>query len=239
MREVFAAIKAPISANRTLAAASAMFGWCVKQDLVAVNPCVGIAKNPSKSRERVLSDDEIPLVWDALGNGVEGRALKVVLLTGQRPGEVRAMRWEHVRGGWWHMPGAPSADWPGTKNGKDNRAWLHPAAREIMGNVVSLTGAVFPGAGRLHDFMRARCERLGFASKVTPHDLRRSFLTTVTKLKFGRHLMDLIANHRTKGTTDVYDVYTYTDEIREAMDAAASRIMMLARGGFDSAASTG
>jgi integrase len=144
-QEIFARIEAPISANRTLAAASALFGWAMRQDLVPSNPCVGIERNPSKSRERVLSDDEIPVIWDALGNSVEGRALKVVLLSGQRPGEVRAMRWQDVRGGWWHMSGEPSAGWPGTKNAKDHSVWLHPAAREIIGNVVALSGPVFPG----------------------------------------------------------------------------------------------
>jgi hypothetical protein len=76
--------------------------------------------------------------------------------------------------------------------------------------------------------MRSACKQLNLASKVTPHDCRRTFLTMVTRLKFGRHLMDLIANHRTSGVTDTYDKHGYDDEIREAMTAAASRIVALA-----------
>ena len=34
-------------------------------------------------------------------------ALKLILLTGQRPGEVAAMQREHIVDGWWQMPGKP------------------------------------------------------------------------------------------------------------------------------------
>jgi len=36
---------------------------------------------------------------------VKATALQVVLLVGQRPGEVAHMRYEHMRDGWWEMPG--------------------------------------------------------------------------------------------------------------------------------------
>ena len=36
---------------------------------------------------------------------VKATALQVVLLTGQRPGEVAHMRYEHMRDGWWEMSG--------------------------------------------------------------------------------------------------------------------------------------
>ena len=36
---------------------------------------------------------------------VKATALQVVLLTGQRPGAVAHMRYEHMRDGWWEMPG--------------------------------------------------------------------------------------------------------------------------------------
>ena len=36
-----------------------------------------------------------------------GAALKPILLTGQRPGEITHMRGEHIRDGWWEMSGEP------------------------------------------------------------------------------------------------------------------------------------
>src|SRR5262249_5237886 len=106
-------IAGPVLANQVLAAASAIFSWAVKQEVIAVNPCHGIDRNAPTSRERVLSDSELRLFWEAFGRaGVAGTALKLVLLTGQRPGEVGHMRPEHIVDGWWEMPGQPTGDWP-------------------------------------------------------------------------------------------------------------------------------
>jgi integrase len=63
----------------------------VKQEIVDVNPCAGVDRNPTSSRERVLSDAEIKLLWPRLDPG-----LKLILLTAQRPGEVSAMEKDHV-----------------------------------------------------------------------------------------------------------------------------------------------
>ena len=64
----------------------------MKEELVAGNPCRGVDRNATKSRERVLADSEVPRFWAAFDDAglVAGSALKAILLTGQRPGEVRA-----------------------------------------------------------------------------------------------------------------------------------------------------
>ena len=49
-------IEAPVLANQVLAAASAIFSWAVKQEIVAANPCRGIERNATRSRERILSE---------------------------------------------------------------------------------------------------------------------------------------------------------------------------------------
>ena len=105
-------IEAPIVANQVLASASAIFSWAIRQEILTVNPCKRVDRNPTTDRERVLSDAEVRLLWPRLDP-----ALKLILLTGQRPGEVAAMQREHIVDGWWQMPGKPEGDWPGTKNG--------------------------------------------------------------------------------------------------------------------------
>jgi integrase len=86
--------------------------------------------------------------------------------------------------------------------------------------------------------MRAICKELNIRDKITPHDLRRSALSMITRLGFSRHLMDLVANHRTDTVTDVYDRHSYSDEVRQAMEAVADRIVALARGDGAAAASS-
>ena len=120
----------PIVANQVLAAASAIFAWAIKEDILVafVNPCTGIERNETQSRERVLADSEIAKFWQALDDAgrVRSTALKLILITGQRPGEISHMRREHVVDNWWKMPGAPvpELDWPGTKNAQSHDVWL-------------------------------------------------------------------------------------------------------------------
>jgi integrase len=97
VKALMARIEAPVLANQVLAAVSAIFTWAVREEILPANPCKLVARNPTRSRERVLSDSEIPTFWaafDAAGL-VASTALKMILVTGQRPGEVAHMRREH------------------------------------------------------------------------------------------------------------------------------------------------
>ena len=60
-----ASIKAPILANQVLASASAIFTWAIKEEIITDNPCKLVERNETRSRERVLSDRELPLFWGA------------------------------------------------------------------------------------------------------------------------------------------------------------------------------
>ena len=108
VKDMMTRIEAPIAANQTLAAVSAIFSWAVEEDIVTANPCKLVERNPTRSRNRVLAASEVPVFWKALADidPVEAAALKVLLRTGQRPGEISHMRREHIKdGGWWELPG--------------------------------------------------------------------------------------------------------------------------------------
>jgi integrase len=184
------------------------------------------------------ADSELPMFWKAFGDAglVVGAALKMILLTGQRPGEVALMRREHIKDGWWEMPGepVPTLGWPGTKNGESHRVWLPAAARELLVDLAddASTGFVFAGSrgravAKLDEAMRTICAKLG-AERATPHDLRRTFSTTVTGLGFGRDALNRVTNHREGGIASVYDRHGYADENKRVMEATAARIMALA-----------
>jgi len=242
VRAAIGRIASPTVANQTLAAASAVFSWGIKMEVVTTNPCKGIERHATKSRERVLSDAEIPQFWVAFDSSGQtiGRALKALLLTGQRPGEVSHMRHEHITDGWWTLPGEPDpkTKWPGTKNAQTHRIWLPEAVQDIVDGSSSRetsTGFVFAGArgasvGDLAPAMKEICKRLGVESKVTPHDLRRTHGSTVTRLGFGRDAMNRIQNHREGGIADVYDRHRYENENKRIMEAVANHLLALAEG---------
>jgi integrase len=241
VRAMMSRIEAPVLANQVLAAVSAVFSWAVKQEVVGTNPCRGVDRNATRSRERVLSESELPRFWFAFDDAglVVGTALKVVLGTGQRPGEVSHMRREHIIDGWWEMPGepVPALGWPGTKNGESHRVWLPKMLQATIANLTDdgvTSGFVFAGPrGRpvdgLDAAMRAICAKLG-VERATPHDLRRTHGSTITALGFGRDAMNRVQNHREGGIASVYDRHGYAEETKRVMEAVAAKIMSLAEG---------
>ena len=178
------------------------------------------------------------MLWAALDNAnyVRGMALRLILLTGQRPGEVSHMRTEHIEGGWWTLPGAvvPELGWPGTKNKRSHRVWLSAPAQEILAEM-DAAGFVFAGArgnaiDGLAEVMADICKALD-APRATPHDLRRTHGTSITSLGFGREAMNRIQNHAEGGIASVYDRHQYAEENKRIMEAVASRIISLVEGG--------
>lgn len=241
VKAMMSRIKAPIVANQTLAAASAIFAWAIRQEKLTVNPCQLVGRNDTNERERVLSDSEVPKFWTAFDSAglVTSTALKMILLTGQRPGEVAAMRREHIVDGWWTLPGdpVPALDWPGTKNGNTHRVWLPASALALLADM-SQTGLVFAGPrgggiNSLDGAMRDICVELGLTTeeqKVKPHDLRRTHSTTITALGFGREAMNRLTNHREGGIADIYDRHGYGPKNQKIMEAVAAHIMALVEG---------
>jgi integrase len=247
----------PIQANQVLAAASAIFTWAIEEEKygVKVNPCSRVKRYDTNSRDRVLSDSEVPKFCNVFDDGsMEGMALKTILFTGQRPNEVTCMHTKHIVDGWWQMPGDPDAklSWPGTKNSHSHRVWLPAPVQDIL-KKLEPTGLVFAAPRgdvitNLDKTMREICKALGMkrdtakghrSNNPTPQDLRRTFGTKVTGLGFGRDAMDRVLNHKEgdkkktgkKKVTDVYDRAEYGPQDKIIMETVAANLMMLIHGG--------
>jgi integrase len=239
-KDIIAAISSPSVQNQTVAALSAVFSWAMKEDIAGIkaNPASKISRNQLRSRERVLSDTEVMAFWKAFDEAglVRGSALKVILLCGQRPGEVTRMRREHIKDNWWELPGlaVPSLGWIGTKNSANHRVFLCPPVRKIIADLGDGdTGFVFandrgnPVSG-LDAAMRAISLAVGVREHVRPHDLRRTFASAVTRLGHGRDCMNRLTNHVEGGIAGVYDRYAYEEENRKVMESVADHFMRLA-----------
>jgi integrase len=237
VERMLAGIASTSTRRQTLAAVSAIFTWAVtraRPRILTSNPCAGVEWTETNSRARIASDSEIPKLLAAFNKaGMRGLVLKTILLTGQRPGEVRHMRREHIRDGWWELPGPEVEElgWPGTKNGEHHRVWLPQVVQKTVRELGDEpTGFVFTGArGRpvtpLDEDMREICKALRIVVPVTAHDLRRTHGSTVTRLKFGRDAMNRIQNHRERGVTDTYDRNEYHDEDKQLMEQVAQFLL--------------
>lgn len=81
----------PNMANRAVSLLRQVFDYAVEQQMVDVNPCVGVQRLPEKKRERLLSAEE----WQAIHDHA-GPRLRVIMrlqfLTGQRIGDVLSIK---------------------------------------------------------------------------------------------------------------------------------------------------
>lgn len=123
----------PQTANNIFKIIRKMFNWAVEKDRLKMSPCIGI-KAPASTiaKDRALSIAEIKTVWMAL-NSIDismtnevRNALKLILLTAQRPGEISGMHTQEIDGNWWTIPAERS------KNKKAHRVYLSALAQEII-----------------------------------------------------------------------------------------------------------
>ena len=98
-----------IAANRLLALISKIFNWAVDEEIIESSPAIRLPRpGEEKDRERVLSAEEIALLWPAftrLGYPF-GDLYKIMLCTGQRRGEVASMKWSQIGADGWRLPAA-------------------------------------------------------------------------------------------------------------------------------------
>ncbi len=219
------AARAPIAANRLLQAIRRLYNWAVEKDLLETNPCV-MVKRPTKeqSRDRVLSAEEIQIVWGKLPTTTRMSeavrcALRLILITAQRPGEVIGMRWDELalKAGWWEMPRErtkadrvqrvplTSLAIAELKTCPRGDLWVFPSVKDQPLQVLALSHAV-----------RHNREHFGLA-RWTPHDLRRAAASHIAGLGIDRFTLARILNHADREVTGIYDRYTYDDEKRRAL----------------------
>jgi integrase len=228
---------APIQANRVLALVRKMFNWAISRELVEGNPCLQV-QPPGKEhqRERVLNEEELKGVWiacDAL-DPLHAAYFQLAILTAQRGGEVRTMRWKDVdlETGWWTIPASRA------KNGRAHRVPLSPQAVAVLRGIQmtpAVTPWVFPSPIRPQQPLgkpQVAAQRLMKVSGVTfvPHDLRRTAASHMTSMGIPRLVVAKILNHIEPGVTRVYDRHSYDAEKRQALEAWGRKVMALVNG---------
>ena len=110
VRELIEAIAdrgSPITANRCLALVRKMLNYAIEKDWIEANVASLIRKpGAERSRRRVLTPDEIRLVWKACDGErpVMCALVRLRLITAQRGGELARIRWTDIDGAWLTIP---------------------------------------------------------------------------------------------------------------------------------------
>lgn len=95
-------IKSRSTYDHVLVAARIMFNWAHKRRYIAENPTFGIHRPNQQPRTRVLTDLELKKIWNACGHEVNElpphfrKIVKLLLLTGQRRGEIAALKPSYI-----------------------------------------------------------------------------------------------------------------------------------------------
>jgi integrase len=82
----------PSQANHVFGALRTFFGWCERRDYIAASPIRKLTKpHKEKDRKRTLTDKELAAVWNACEDDSFGKIVRLLILTGQRRGEIAAL----------------------------------------------------------------------------------------------------------------------------------------------------
>jgi len=239
---------APAMSNQVLKVSRKMFNFAVERDILQFTPFTGVkALAPNNSRERTLTETEIRTLWGNLENAAMSgdirRALKLVLVTAQRPGEVTGMHTREIEGRWWTIPAERA------KNGREHRVYLTDMALELVEELDD-KGFIFPCPHQMKvqpidshalpvavrrnlawpltnkkgkplygsDGKPATENRLEL-EKFTPHDLRRTTATFMAGMGVMDEVIDAILNHVKQGVIRTYNRHKYDNEKQQALEA--------------------
>jgi integrase len=202
--------------NRVQAAISAVMQYAVarKRYGLEANPVRGMQRLYQEApRERNLDAHEIATIWrDLEGRTPVNRAvLRLILLTGQRSGEIRRMRWADIEGSTWTMP-------PGYRKRKGKASRRHRVHLSQLSiaelervRAYERDGFVFPNRSHkpidkdgLARVVGRMCSRL-VMERWTPHDLRRTARTMWTDLGVDWVVGEKLLGHRLPGILATYD----------------------------------
>jgi integrase len=227
-----------VSANRAHSALSAMFTWAMQKGLHESNPCIAAHKRKERSRDRVLTDNELVAAWNALGASDYGDILRLLILTGQRAGEIGGLRWSEIDFD-RDLIALPSQR---TKNHQPHECPLSGPVREILKTRSRTRDFVFGrGAAGFNGWDRSKkalnkkiTAKLGAElPEWTVHDLRRTFATGLQRLGIRLEVTEAILNHvggNRAGVGGVYRRYDWATEKRQALDAWAAHVLAVVSG---------
>jgi len=247
----------PIAANKFFALVRRFFNWAIERGIIDDTPCKGQkAPSPIKSRDRVLSDDEIRWLWQAtLAEGYPfGPLVRLLLLTGQRRDEVAGMSWGEVDvdEGLWTVP---------RERAKNDRTHYVPLSDVVLSEIQALPRVgvnpsfIFTTNGRSHFSGYSKAKRrldtimLELARAEIPHngndpaaveipnwrlhDLRRTAASGMARQGQPVHVVEAILNHKSgavRGVAAIYNRYDYAVEKRDALATWGEFVLEIKKG---------
>lgn len=219
-----------VAANRLMEVLKQVFRHAVQVGYLRYSPIADLTRKVvggvETARQRVLTDEEIRLIWRASRHT---DLFRFLLLTGQRIRETQIARWEDISDDQWFIPATNN------KSGRDHRVALSHQSKHLLDSLGHGHGKIFGSVSptAVQAYLRRWCERhkIGGTNQeqrhhgaFSPHDLRRTFATRLNELKVGPHIVEKILNHKLSGVMAVYNQADYDEERAVAMQLWADEL---------------
>ena len=254
----------PTAARHLLVYLKGMFDWFVDREVIENSPASGIKpqkisvrgkENALKGnkRTRVLTPEEIRNFWEmAEDSGMHkliALALKLTLVTGQRPGEVAGMHINEIDGDMWIIPANRRM-----KTETENEVPLSPLAKQIIADaqqevrrlerrrrgkpsgfifeiragMVLAVGGMSQSVIRVREQLQNKADRRG--EYWRPHDLRRTCRTGLAACGVGSEIAERVIGHAVQGIEATYNQHSYNEQKRIALLAWDNRLQAIIAG---------
>lgn len=228
--------KTPSIAHHAFAAIRMFFRWAEGRRYVTRDPLTGLrAPRHSPPRDRVLTTEELKAVLKAAyaSDSMFNKIIRLLILTGQRRGEIAALRRE------WIDFDKRTITFPSkiTKNKRQHTIPFGPAA-EVVLRIGKAKGLLFPARGKKDvpfdgwSKCKPKFDKCCPMEHWTLHDLRRTFATNLAALGTPIHVTEKLLNHvsgTTGGIVAVYQRHSYEREARDAIAEWEDKVTSLIR----------
>lgn len=256
--------KTPRAAAQLLLYSRKLLDFGTDRDFIPANPLAGIKpssikvkgrRDPLKpvARGRVLDATEIRAFWcnaeTVAVHRLTSLALKLVLVTGQRPGEVAGMHQAEIDGRKWTIPASRrgKTETSHTVYLTDTAIGIIEAARSEITRLegrrrADTRGFIFeadPGSPITNNALSRAVARnwkalgadaSGTWGRWTPHDLRRTMRTGLSACKIRPDIAELVIGHAKTGIIATYDMHQFDAERRTALEAWERRLLVTVAG---------
>jgi integrase len=237
----------PYQGNRVLGLLSKMFSLAVLWKMRDDNPARGISRNHEEARERYIEGEELQRLTEALAAHPDqqvANALRLLLLTGARRGELLSATWDmfDLEMGIWVKPSAH------TKQKRVHRVPLSAPAMMLLSEIRAeaeqdarakgraVSPRVFPaplGADQmvapLKRGWKAICKTAGIDG-TRVHDLRHSYASFLVNSGLSLPIIGRLMGHVQVATTQRY-AHLADDPLRAATERVGAIVTGKDKGG--------
>jgi integrase len=220
----------PVAANRLRSSLMTFMGWAVGSGYIETNPVdytpQAIENGP---RKRLLSLDELCVIWRTAGEDYYGSIVKLLLTCGLRRTEIGDLKWTEVN----LEKAVISLPAERTKAGIELKVPLSAPALAVL-KTQPQDGRTFvfglhdrgyrnwsAGKNALDAKLAAAGHKL---APWTPHDFRRAISTTLNEQGVRPDVVEAILGHVIPGIRGVYNLAQHVDARRRALERWADYV---------------